>query len=147
MLKKNSPCQNGPPEGLTITMDKTTLDIPMICRFLQVDSYWARGRPEETIKRSIENSICFGVYLDGRQIGFARAVTDKAVVFYLADFFILPAYQHSGIGGRLMDYILACSELQGLRGILTTQTAHGFYNKFDFRRDNDIVRRRIMVRP
>jgi GNAT superfamily N-acetyltransferase len=146
-VKLSKSNQAGQPEGLTITMDKTTLDIPMICRFLQSDAYWAGGRSEETIKKSIENSICFGVYLEGRQIGFARAVTDMAVVFYLADFFILPAYQRTGIGGRLMDYILACSELQDMRGILTTQTAHGFYQKFGFRRDNDIVRRRIMVRP
>ncbi|MCP4122474.1 MAG: GNAT family N-acetyltransferase [Bacteroidetes bacterium] len=117
----------------------------MIINYLQTDSYWAQERTEMAIIKSIENSLCFGVYLPGRQIGFGRAVTDMATVFYLADIFVLPEYQNQGIGKILTDHMLNHPQLKGLRGILTTQTAHSFYSKFGFSRDNDIAQRRIMI--
>jgi len=132
-------------EDIHINNDCAELDVKMIINYLQTDSYWAKERTEATIIKSIENSLCFGVYLHGRQIGFGRAVTDKTTVFYLADIFILPDYQNQGIGKILTDHMLNHPQLKGLRGILTTQTAHSFYSEFGFSRDNDIAKRRIMI--
>lgn len=133
--------------GVEISTDKSRLDLDLICDFLHRESYWAKDRSRHLIEQSIEHAICFGVYRDGRQIGFARAVTDRSTVFYLGDFFILPDHQRSGIGGRLMEFILNHEDLKGLRGILTTQTAHRFYEKYGFADDNEIVTKRIMVLP
>jgi len=132
-------------EDIRINNDCAELDIKMIINYLQTKSYWAKERTASAIIKSIENSLCFGVYLHDRQIGFGRAVTDKATVYYLADIFVLPEYQNKGIGRILTDRMLNHPELKGLRGILTTQTAHRFYGEFGFSRDNDIAKRRIMI--
>lgn len=131
---------------LDFSTDKTKLDIDTIIYFLHQHSYWAQNRPKKAIKRSIENSVCVGVYESGKQIGFGRIVTDYATVYYLADIFIIPAFQNRGIGKKLMNYICGLPELASLRGILTTQTAHSFYEEFGFSRANEIVRERIMVK-
>ncbi|MBI9107641.1 MAG: GNAT family N-acetyltransferase [Spirochaetales bacterium] len=126
--------------------DKSRLNLDLIIGYLHNESYWAKGRPVEKIEKSIENSLCIGAYRDGRQIGFARVVTDFATVYYLADIFIIPELQNKGIGHLLMKHLDSIDELRGLRGILTTQTAHSFYGKFGYSRENDIVQHRIMVR-
>jgi methylated-DNA-[protein]-cysteine S-methyltransferase len=133
-------------EEIAYTTDKSRMDFDMVVEFLRSHTYWAEGRPAEVILKSIENSLCVGVFLGGRQIGFGRAVTDYATVYYLADIFILPEYQNRGIGHGLMDYIHSLDELKGLRGILTTRTAHSFYGEFGYGRDNPVVKERIMVR-
>lgn len=71
---------------------------------------------------------------------------DHSTVYYLADIFVIPEYQNNGIGKELMRYITTLPELVDLRGILTTQTAHRFYEEFGFSRDNPVVQDRIMVR-
>ncbi|MBN2441401.1 MAG: GNAT family N-acetyltransferase [Spirochaetales bacterium] len=81
------------------------------------------------MKKSIQNSYCIGVFKNEKQIGFTRIVTDFATVYYLADLFIVPEYQRQGIGRQLMNFIENLEELKGLRGILTTQTAHTFTKK------------------
>jgi GNAT superfamily N-acetyltransferase len=86
------------------------------------------------LERSIENSLCFGAYVGGRQVGFARAVTDKAVFAYLADVFVLPEFRGQGISKALMRFILAHPELQNLRVfLLRTRDAHGLYSQFGFK--------------
>ena len=133
-------------DQIEISMDKSRFDLPMIFKYLKEESYWAKDRSEKAIRRSIDHSLCFGVYHNDEQIGFGRAVTDHAVVYYLADIFILPEYQGHGIGKKLMQFILGHEDLTGMRGILTTQTGHTFYEQFGFDRDNDIVRNRMMTR-
>ena len=133
--------------NLTFRNGNSDLDIAMIVNYLQNDSYWAKGRSEARILAGIANSLCFSVYEDKRQIGFGRAVTDQATVFYLADIFILPEYQGRGIGKQFMRHILSHPDLNGCRGILTTQTAHSFYAEFGFESEHDIVKKRIMVLP
>lgn len=133
-------------ENLLFSTDKSKLNYEMIIDFLNHESYWAKNRPRHVIINSINNSLCVGVYSNQVQIGFARVVSDFSTVFYLADFFLLPAYQRQGIGKLLMNYILKIKTLKHCRGILTTQTASTFYSQFGFSANNDIVQNRIMVR-
>jgi N-acetylglutamate synthase-like GNAT family acetyltransferase len=116
-----------------ISTDRSKLDIDVIHRFL-ARSYWAEGIPRETVMRSIENSLCFGVYDNAHQIGFARAITDFATYAYVADVFILEPYRERGLGKELMASIMAHPDLQGLRRwSLGTRDAQGLYAQFGFK--------------
>ena len=97
-------------------------------------SYWAAEIPRETVVRSIENSLCFGVYDNARQIGFARVISDFATYAYVADVFILEPYRERGLGKELMASIMAHRDLQGLRRwSLGTRDAQGLYAQFGFK--------------
>ncbi|WP_255547532.1 GNAT family N-acetyltransferase [Mucilaginibacter sp. dw_454] len=80
-------------KGFLVSTDKSLLDFNVIYSYLDKESYWAKGIPVEKLKKAIEHSICFGVYHDKKQIGFARAITDQAVFAYIADVFILPEFR------------------------------------------------------
>lgn len=105
----------------------------MLHRFL-TESYWSSGIPLDTVQKAIENSLCFGAYDDeGQQVGFARAVTDKASFAYLADVFVLPAHRGKGISKLLMEAYSNHPDLQGIRRhMLATRDAHELYKKFGF---------------
>ncbi|CAN5330645.1 GNAT family N-acetyltransferase [soil metagenome] len=97
------------------------------------NSYWAKNIPFETVKKSLENSICFNVFLGKEQIGFARVITDKSTFAYLCDVIIAENFQRKGIGKALMQFIMDYPELQGLRRfLLGTKDAHALYEKFGF---------------
>jgi N-acetylglutamate synthase-like GNAT family acetyltransferase len=116
-----------------ISTDRSKLDVDVIHRFL-ARSYWAEGIPRETVERSIENSLCFGVYDNARQIGFARVISDFATYAYVADVFILEPYRERGLGKELMASIMAHPDLQGLRRwSLGTRDAQGLYAQFGFK--------------
>jgi GNAT superfamily N-acetyltransferase len=116
-----------------ISTDKGRLDVHLIHQFLSEQSTWAIGMPIAVLDRAIANSLCFGVYLDGRQIGFARVVTDCATFANLVDVFVLPEYRGQGHSKRLMEAIVAHPDLQGLRRFtLATADAHGLYAQFGF---------------
>jgi N-acetylglutamate synthase-like GNAT family acetyltransferase len=116
-----------------ISTDRSKLDVDVIQRFL-ARSYWAEGIPREKVVRSIENSLCFGVYDNARQIGFARVISDFATYAYLADVFILEPYRERGLGKELMASIMAHPDLQGLRRwSLGTRDAQGLYAQFGFK--------------
>lgn len=115
-----------------VSTDKSLLDIPFIHAFLK-RSYWAEQIPIETVQRSIEHSLCFGVYEGKDQRGFARVVTDYATFAYLADVFIDEAYRGRGLSKLLMQHIMAHPQLQGLRSwFLVTRDAQGLYKQFGF---------------
>lgn len=119
--------------GFRISTDKQLLDINVIFRYLSEDAYWSKDIPRDIVERSIEHSLCFGVYRETAQIGFARVVTDKATFAYLADVFILEAWRKQGLSKWLMEVILAHPDLQGLRRwLLATMDAHGLYLQFGF---------------
>src|SRR6185436_15044391 len=99
----------------SISTDKDRLDLDFIHRYLSEESYWAKGIPKEVFLRSVRNSLCFGVYFDSKQVGFARIVSDYATYAYLADVFITPAHRGKGLSKQLMETIVNFSELQGLR--------------------------------
>ena len=115
-----------------ISDDKARLDTDLIHGFLK-GSYWSPGVPRAIVERAIRESLCFGVYRGGEQIGFARVVTDKATFAYLADVFILDSHRGQGLSKRLMRFIAGHPDLQGLRRfILATKDAHGLYEQFGF---------------
>lgn len=116
-----------------ISCDRMRLDIAAIHGFLS-QSYWSPGIPHAVVQRAIDNSLCFGVFHRGEQVGFARVITDKATFAYLADVYILPEHRGKGLSRRLMEAIVGHSDLQGLRRmLLATRDAHALYAKFGFR--------------
>ncbi|SDS94788.1 N-acetylglutamate synthase, GNAT family [Mucilaginibacter mallensis] len=120
-------------KGFKISTDKSLLDFDMIYNYLSKESYWSKGIPVEKVKESIESSMCFGIYKDDKQIGFARVITDKAIFAYLCDVFILEDFRRLGLSKWLMQTILSHPDLQGLRRwLLATADAHGLYNQFGF---------------
>jgi N-acetylglutamate synthase-like GNAT family acetyltransferase len=121
------------PKGdFEVSTDPSRMDIEAVHEFL-TNSYWAKGIPIETVQRSIENAICFGMYFSRQQIGFARVVTDRATFAYLADVFILPSYRGRKLSKWLMECIIAHPDLQGLRRwMLATRDAHKLYAQYGF---------------
>lgn len=116
-----------------ISTDKSLLRIETIHSVLN-ESYWAKNIPVEILKRSIENSMCFGVYIEKEQIGFCRVITDKATFAYLADVFITENHKGKGYSKLLIKEVMAHPDLQGLRKfLLGTADAHGLYKQFGFK--------------
>jgi N-acetylglutamate synthase-like GNAT family acetyltransferase len=121
------------PEGYVISDDPARLDLRVIHRFIAEESYWARAIPPALIERMIQNSLTWGVYHAGAQIGFARVITDKATFAYLADVFILAEHRGQGLSKALVTTLLAHPDLQGLRRwMLVTADAQSLYEKFGF---------------
>ena len=119
-------------ENYTISTDKTKLDISYVHEFLS-QSYWAKNIPLETVKKSIDGSLCFAVYHNDKQVGFARVITDNATFAYLADVFIDQEYRGKGLSKWLVKIIINYPSLQGLRRfMLATRDAHSLYKQFGF---------------
>ena len=115
-----------------ISTDPGLVDKRVVEGFLR-KSYWARERPAETIRRSVENSLPFGLYKGGRMVGFARVVTDYATFAWLADVFVDEEFRGQGLGEWLVGTALAHEDLRGLRRwMLATRDAHALYRKFGF---------------
>lgn len=115
-----------------IDTDKARLDMALVHDFL-ARSHWAAGIPLAVLERAIAHSLAFGLYRDGRQIGFARVVTDHATFAYLADVFVVAGERNQGLGGWLVRSILAHPDLQGLRRwLLGTRNAHRLYRRCGF---------------
>lgn len=118
---------------LRISTEPDELDVGRIHRFLSEESYWAKGIPRETVERSMRHSLCFGGYVDGRQVAFARVISDYATFAYLGDVFVLPAHRGRGYSKALMQAVMAHPQLQGLRRfMLATSDAHALYAQFGF---------------
>jgi GNAT superfamily N-acetyltransferase len=115
-----------------ISTDPARLDLDAIHGFL-AGSYWAKAIPRQVVARSIQHSLCFGLYEGERQVGFARVITDRATYAYLADVFVLESHRGRGLARWLMETVLAHPELQGLRRFnLVTRDAHDLYRKVGF---------------
>jgi GNAT superfamily N-acetyltransferase len=133
-VKNVNPHEWSRQDGFSVSTDPARLDLDLIHDFLSRHSYWAPGIPLEIVRRSLENSLCFGVYQGRSQVGFARVVTDKATFAYLGDVFVLEEFRERGLAKWLMQLIVDHPDLQGLRRvILGTRDAHGLYEKFGFR--------------
>jgi len=107
---------------------------------LIAQTYWAKDRTIDVIRKSMENSICFGVFLDNdvKQVGFARVITDYATTYYICDVIIDSKYRGYGFGKKLMESIVSDQDFCDLKGILVTKDAHGLYEKFGFAKDGSI---------
>jgi GNAT superfamily N-acetyltransferase len=118
---------------LRISTDPAELDVALIHRFLSEESYWAQGIPLTTVERALAHSVCVGGFLDGRQVAFARAVTDQATFAYLADVFVLPEHRGRGHGRQVVAALLDDPRLQGLRRWhLVTRDMQRLYAAFGF---------------
>jgi len=119
-------------EAIEISTDRDRIDTDLVHDYLSRQTDWAAGIPRGTLERSIHNSLVFGAYTsDGRQIGFARAITDYATFAHLADVFVLPDWRRQGLGKRLVEAVLTHPKLQGLRRwTLVTRDAHELYRQF-----------------
>jgi GNAT superfamily N-acetyltransferase len=119
-------------ETFEISTDPARVDVQVVYEFL-TNSYWAKGIPVETVRRAIVNSLCFGIYHEGRQVGFARVISDRATFAYLADVFVFEPYRGRGLSRWLMECILSHPDLQGLRRwMLATRDAHKLYAQYGF---------------
>ncbi|WP_370898150.1 GNAT family N-acetyltransferase [Chryseobacterium gossypii] len=114
-----------------ISTDKTRLDIDSIHDFLSTKAYWSLNIPRERVQKAIGNSLCFGVFHNEKQIGFARIITDFSTAAYLCDVYILEDHRGKGLSKWLMEAVMGHPELQGLRRwMLVTGDAHGLYRQF-----------------
>ncbi|PYF76695.1 GNAT family N-acetyltransferase [Pedobacter nutrimenti] len=120
-------------DGFIFSDDKKKIDPKAVHRYLATQSYWAKDIPFETVKKSIDNSLCFGIYKDAIQIGFARWITDKSTFGYLADVYVEEPFRGKGLSKKLMSLMLFHKDLQGLRRyMLATRDAHGLYAQYGF---------------
>jgi GNAT superfamily N-acetyltransferase len=120
--------------GFIFSDDSNLVDVNAVHHYLSTQSYWAKGIPFATVQKSIANSLCFGVYKVGEQIGFARWVTDKATFAYLCDVYIKEDFRGLGLSKKLMSLMMFHPDLQGLRTYcLATLDAHGLYAQFGFK--------------
>lgn len=119
-------------DAYVVTTDASRLDIDYIHGFL-TESYWARGITRDVVARAIENSLNFGLFEGKRQVGFARAITDRAWYAYIADVFVDEAHRNKGLGKLIMEAVTSHPDLQNLRRVmLGTADAHGLYRQFGF---------------
>ena len=131
------------PDGLELDDDAARVDIAAVHDYLANHSYWARGRPLETVDRLVrEADRVVGVYDGDRQIGFARAFTDRATLAYLADVYVLPEYRGRGLGVELVRELVEAGPLARLRWILHTRDAHDLYRRFGFDQPSERVMER-----
>jgi GNAT superfamily N-acetyltransferase len=138
--------------SFTLSFDPEALDLDVIHGFL-TESYWSPGIPRDTVARAVAGSLCVGAYDAGRQVGFARLVTDRATFAWLADVFVLPEARGQGIARAMVQALMDHPEMQGLRRwLLATLDAHGVYaalgwtplahgERFLERHDPDVYRR------
>ncbi len=118
-------------DEFTISTEKTKLDVGMIHHFLYTTAHWAIGRPMSVVRKSIDNSLCFGLYEGKEQVGFARIVTDAATVGWICDMFILPSHRGKDLGKWLVECMMEHPDVKGLRRILlNTRDAHALYIRY-----------------
>jgi len=133
-------------DGYFLSTDKALLSLDVIHGYLS-RSYWAAERPREVVAASVENSLCIGAYApDGTQVGFARAVTDRATMYWLADVFVLEEERGKGLGKWMVGVFLDIPVLKGLSGILATRDAHGLYARYGFKvpdKPQNMMRKRV----
>ena len=116
----------------SISTDPDRLDVDAVHAFLR-RSFWAEGVPRELVAKSIANSLCFGLFDEGAQVGFARVVTDRATYAYLCDVYVLESHRGRGLGKWLIEAVMAHADLQGLRRFqLVTRDAHSLYARHGF---------------
>ena len=126
-----------------IVEGKENIKVEEVERLLKM-TYWADTRPIEKIRKSRDNSECYGLFIEGidQLVGFARVITDYATTYYLCDVIIDNEYQHNGLGKALVSHIASMPKYAELRGLLVTKDAHGLYEKYGY----EIINNRAMMK-
>jgi ribosomal protein S18 acetylase RimI-like enzyme len=128
------------PGAFELDDDPGRVDVDAVHAYLATESYWARGRPREIVERLVrEAQRVVGLYHEGRQIGFARAVTDDASFVYLADVYVLSEFRGRGLGVELVREMVENGPYAGRTWLLHTRDAHGLYRKLGFHQPSDRV--------
>jgi GNAT superfamily N-acetyltransferase len=131
-----------------VSTDQSRLDVAMIHAFLANESYWVPGISRANVENSIKHSLCFGVYVDGRQAAFARVVTDYVRFAHVLDVFVLKQYRGRGFGKLLVSKMLAHPALSTIiRFTLGTADAQGLYAQFGFTAPANPERQMELIRP
>jgi GNAT superfamily N-acetyltransferase len=119
--------------GYELDDDPSRVDLDAVHDYLANHSYWAKGRPRETVERLVrEATRLVGLYHEGRQVGFARAFSDGVAWAYLADVYVLAEHRGHGLGVELVREVIENGPLAGVKWILHTNDAHGLYRRFGF---------------
>ena len=119
-----------------ISNDKSLLSVEQICELLS-KSYWASKRSREVIEKSIENSICYGVYHIEKQIGYGRVITDYATTYYICDVILDEKHRGKGLGKKLIECMIEFDDVCSGLGILATKDAHGLYEQYGFKKEGN----------
>lgn len=128
-------------ESYLLSDKKDLIDIDAVCKMLW-KSYWAADRKKDTVIKSIANSMCYGLYFNGKQIGFTRVVTDKATFAWICDVIIQEEYRAKGLGKWMVECVVKEESIKDLLQVLATKDAHGLYNKYGFKQKECMVKRR-----
>lgn len=118
----------------TLTANKKKLDLQYLYNLLCVPSTYSTGLPPERYAYIVQNSICFSLYYQDKQVGFARVITDYTEFASMWDVFIDEPHRKQGLGKALMKYVFECPSIRGVfRWFLMTEDAHGLYQKYGFK--------------
>jgi GNAT superfamily N-acetyltransferase len=123
----------GPAQDVQFATGLEHMDVPWITAELSQKPYWAQGRDDEAMRTILEHSIPFGAFRGGRQVAFARVVSDRVTIAYLADVWVALEERGAGLGRRFIDYVMADPRFAGIRRwLLATKDAHTFYEPLGF---------------
>lgn len=128
-------------DGYEFSDERERISPDRVCAML-AHTYWAAERSREAIVKSLQHSLCYGIYSYGEQVGFGRVITDYATIFWLCDVVIDEPHRGHGLGKAFIQFILASDCLQGLNAFLATMDAFSLYEKYGFVRSE-----RFMYRP
>ena len=131
--------------GIELDDDPARIDVDAVHDYLANESYWAEGRPRETVARLIEAAArVVGIYDGEKQVGFARAFSDGVSLVYLADVYVLEEYRGRGLGVELVREMVERGPLADVRWILHTRDAHALYRKVGFAEPTErVMERRV----
>jgi GNAT superfamily N-acetyltransferase len=129
--------------GFELDDDPARVDLDAVWAFLSTEAYWGRERSRNEVERQVgEASRVIGLYREGRQVGFARVLSDGRIA-YLADVYVLAEHRGRGLGVELVREAVDDGSPRDLRWLLHTRDAHGLYEKFGFGPPSD----RVLERP
>ena len=131
-------------DGYELDDDRARIDREAVHSYLGGESYWAKGRPREVQDALIDDAErVVGLYKDGRQIGFSRAFSDRHVLSYLADVYVLDEHRGRGLGVELVRFSVDEGPLAGTKWFLHTRDAHELYRRFGFQGPSERVMERV----
>lgn len=115
-----------------LNTDKKKLNTTVIHRYLSQTGL-TKGISFDTVKRSIKKSLCFGLYKDGNNVGFARIVSDYATISYISDIFIVSEHHSDELYSWMIESILSHPELVNVKNwLIKNNNGHSAYDKFGF---------------